>query len=123
MERARRARLAATLKMLQRSRLERDLARGRDGEESGDDAVLAPVKGPKIVMERPRPDPAAFDRALTKLAALDQRQGLLIELRFVAGLTDSDIAYLLALPERIVRREFAVARARLFRELSLSAER
>ena len=53
----------------------------------------------------------ARDEALQKLAALDPRQARVVELRFFAGLGDAEIADLLGINERTVRRDWDKARA------------
>jgi hypothetical protein len=53
----------------------------------------------------------ALDGALTELTALDPRQSRIVELRFFAGLSEEEIAALLDLSSRTVRREWRTARA------------
>jgi RNA polymerase sigma factor (TIGR02999 family) len=59
-----------------------------------------------------------LDDALTSLACLDERQGRLVELRFFAGLSVEETALVMGVSERTVKREWASARAWLFRELA-----
>jgi RNA polymerase sigma factor (TIGR02999 family) len=59
----------------------------------------------------------AVDRALTSLAALNERLGQLVELRFFAGLTEEETAEALGTSERTVRRDWRKARAFLFQAL------
>jgi len=56
----------------------------------------------------------ALDRALD---TLDPRQRQVVECRFFAGMEESEIATALGLSERTVRRDWAKARAWLYREL------
>jgi RNA polymerase sigma factor (TIGR02999 family) len=65
-----------------------------------------------------RTDVIALDEALTRLAAFDERKARLIELRFFAGLTAQESADLLGTSLRTANREWSLARAWLFRELS-----
>jgi RNA polymerase sigma factor (sigma-70 family) len=58
---------------------------------------------------------------LNKLAALDQQQGRLIELRFFGGLSIEDTAVVLGISPATVKREWATARAWLQRELKKDA--
>lgn len=62
-------------------------------------------------------DLLALDEALEKLARTDARQSELVELRFFAGLTVDEIASVLDIAPITVKREWALARAWLFREL------
>lgn len=58
-----------------------------------------------------------LDRALTRLAALDARQARVVELRFFAGLTVEQPAEVMAISEKTVKRDWAVARAWLEGEI------
>jgi RNA polymerase sigma factor (TIGR02999 family) len=60
----------------------------------------------------------ALDDALTTLAALDQRQSQIVELRFFGGLTEPQIARLLGISPRTVSSEWRLARSWLLRELN-----
>jgi DNA-directed RNA polymerase specialized sigma24 family protein len=62
-------------------------------------------------------DLLALDGALEKLAALDERQSRLVELRFFAGLTVDEAAAAMDIAPITVKRDWALARAWLFREL------
>jgi len=59
----------------------------------------------------------ALDAVLEKLAAVDERQSRLVELRFFAGLTVEETAAVLDVAPITVKRDWAYARAWLFREL------
>ena len=62
-------------------------------------------------------DVLALDVALERLARLDPRQSRLVELRFFAGLTVEETAATLGVAPITVKRDWALARAWLFREL------
>jgi RNA polymerase sigma factor (TIGR02999 family) len=62
-------------------------------------------------------DVLALDVALEKLARIDERQCRLVELRFFAGLTVEETAAALDVAPVTVKRDWALARAWLFREL------
>jgi RNA polymerase sigma factor (TIGR02999 family) len=57
------------------------------------------------------------DVALERLAAIDPRQERLVELRFFGGLTIEETAEVLGLSPSSVKREWALAKAWLYREL------
>jgi RNA polymerase sigma factor (TIGR02999 family) len=59
----------------------------------------------------------AVDRALTSLAALNERLSRLVELRFFAGLTEEETAEVMGTSQRTVRRDWRKARAFLFQAL------
>ena len=68
-------------------------------------------------MAPPDPDVLALDAALDKLSALDPRQGRLVELRFFGGLTVEEAAEVLEIAPITVKRDWALARTWLYREL------
>jgi RNA polymerase sigma-70 factor, ECF subfamily len=59
----------------------------------------------------------ALDEALSRLATWDDRQSRIVELRFFGGLTEEEIAHVLNLSARTVKREWAMARAWLQSQL------
>jgi RNA polymerase sigma-70 factor (ECF subfamily) len=59
-----------------------------------------------------------LDRALTRLEALDSYQARIVELRFFGGLTIEETASALGVSAATVKREWAVAKGWLFRELT-----
>jgi RNA polymerase sigma factor (TIGR02999 family) len=61
----------------------------------------------------------ALDRALTELTALDPRQGRLVELRYFGGLSLAETATLLDISPTTVKREWRIAKAWLYRRLSM----
>ncbi len=89
------------------------LAKKRGGSQqkiSLDDAVaFSPAQSEQFL---------AVDEALDRLSQLNPRQGRIVELRFFGGLTDEEVAEVLAISTRTVKRDWSVARAWLFRELN-----
>ena len=63
-------------------------------------------------------DVVALDDALTKLAALDERQSRIVEMRYFGGLSVEETAAVLDISVATVKREWASARAWMRRELS-----
>jgi len=63
-------------------------------------------------------DVYALDRALSRLEGLDPQQGRVVELRFVGGLTIEETVVVMGLSSATINREWAVARAWLYRELT-----
>lgn len=103
-----------------------DHARRRSAAKRGDgaphvdlDAVLADEDSPlPIPSEEPEIDFAAIDDALKKLEALDPQQGRLVELRFFGGLSIKETADIIGVSPATVKREWAIARAWLQREIT-----
>ena len=63
-------------------------------------------------------DLIGLDDSLTSLAKIDEQQSQIIELRFFGGLSIEETAQLIGISPRSVTRQWAIARAWLFRELS-----
>jgi RNA polymerase sigma factor (TIGR02999 family) len=60
----------------------------------------------------------SVDEAIRRLEERDERMATIVRLRFFAGLEMAEIASLLDVTDRTVRRDWAMARAWLFRDLS-----
>lgn len=60
----------------------------------------------------------ALDQALERLAALDERQSRIVELRYFAGATNEETAEALGISVATVKREWTIARAWLHKQLS-----
>lgn len=75
-----------------------------------DDAILpSPERGPELL---------ALDEALTQLASFDERQAKIVELRFFAGMSEEETGEVLGISARTVKRDWRIAKAWLFKELS-----
>jgi RNA polymerase sigma factor (TIGR02999 family) len=59
-----------------------------------------------------------LDEALTELTAIDPQQGRIVELRYFGGLTESEVASVLATSRSTVTREWHTARAWLYRRMT-----
>lgn len=62
-----------------------------------------------------------LDEALAKLTALDPQQGQVVELRFFGGLSVEETAEVLSISPATVKREWALAKAWLAREMRKSS--
>ena len=60
----------------------------------------------------------ALDEALTNLTAIDGRRSRVVELRFFGGLSNEEIAEVLKISPNTVTRDWNVAKAWLYREMS-----
>ena len=63
-------------------------------------------------------DILSLHQALERMSAFDARQGRVVELHFFGGLTFEEIALVLGISERTVKREWSMARAWLRTELA-----
>ena len=71
-----------------------------------------------IAMSQQQPaELLALDESLTRLAAVDWQQGRIVELRVFAGLTVEETAEILGVSPATVKRDWAVAKAWLLREI------
>jgi RNA polymerase sigma factor (TIGR02999 family) len=68
-------------------------------------------------------DVLEIDAALERLREWDPRQCKIVELRFFAGLTEEEVAEVLELSPRTVKRDWKVAKAWLHGELSRASAR
>jgi RNA polymerase sigma-70 factor, ECF subfamily len=74
-----------------------------------------------VVMAKERGgDLLAIDELLQRLAAIDPQQARIVELRFFAGLSVEETAHALSISDRTVKRDWAMAKAWLQRELQRS---
>ena len=96
-----------------------DHARRREAAKRGAGESMADVDELADVLASPVPDQqlVALDTALETLAALDERQAKVVELRFFGGLTVEETGEVLSLSPTTVKREWATARLWLFRAI------
>jgi RNA polymerase sigma factor (TIGR02999 family) len=98
-----------------------DHARGRLADKRGGGAQRITLGHADVAAPTARDDEVdllALHEALTRLAAMDPRQARVVELRYFGGLTIEETAAALDISVATVKREWAVARAWLRRELS-----
>jgi RNA polymerase sigma factor (TIGR02999 family) len=77
----------------------------------------APPEEVAIVSDDHTAEVVVLDKALVKLAALDPQQGRVVELRFFGGLSVEETAEVRSISPATVKREWAVAKAWLAREM------
>src|SRR5258708_4977324 len=68
-------------------------------------------------------DMIELDEALQKLEAIDKRKCSVVDMRFFGGLKENEIADVLGVTEKTVRRDWQFAKLWLYRELSQPARR
>ena len=104
--------MAAT--MMRRILVDHARAHARDKRGGGvvmtslDEDVAAPSRGIDVI---------ALDDALERLGRIDGQQARLVELRYFAGLTIEEAAEALGISAGTLKREWAIAKAWLYREL------
>jgi RNA polymerase sigma-70 factor, ECF subfamily len=95
-----------------------DHARHRKAAKRGGGATATDVEDwhaqfherPEVVLE--------VDKLLTRLNALDSRQAQVVEMRYFAGFSEGEIAEVLGISERTVKRDWKMAQAWMRKELS-----
>jgi RNA polymerase sigma-70 factor (ECF subfamily) len=103
-----------------------DEARGRLRDKRGGNVARVPVDEVAV----PQPDAAVdvvdvleLDRALVELERLDPEQAKIVEFRFFGGLTVEETAAVVGSSPATVKREWAIAKGWLHRELTRGTER
>lgn len=88
-----------------------DFARARRTERRGGDVEVVTLDtGLSAQLADPRSDVLRIDEALEVLAAAEPRLARVVELRWFAGFTEVQVAEILGLTERTVRRDWNKAR-------------
>jgi len=95
-----------------------DFARARKSQKRGGSAEHLPLDDDILVSRTPRVDLLALDEALTALAAVEQRQARVVELRFFGGLDVKETAAVLQISPETVHRDWRLAKEWLLHELS-----
>ena len=95
-----------------------DHARAQRAAKRGAGAVRIELGEELAVAQQRDLDLIALDDALERLAAMDERQSRIVELRFFAGLSVEDTADVMGISTATVKREWSSARAWLFREVA-----
>ena len=98
-----------------------DHARKRNAAKRGGDAIKVTLNEAVQPAAETNFDLIAVDEALTKLAALDEQQARVVELRFFGGLNVEETAEVLGISDRTVKRDWSVAKAWIRRELRVSS--
>ena len=95
-----------------------DHARARQRVKRGGVQQVVTLDEAMIAAPSQSIDVLALDEALTRLAALDERQARIVELRYFAGLSVEETAEVTGLSPATIKREWAMARAWLHAELT-----
>lgn len=92
-----------------RANLARKRGNGWDVVSLNDAILPSPERASEILQ---------LDEALGRLALLDKRQAKIVELRFFSGMSEEETGEALGISSRTVRRDWRIAKAWLFKELS-----
>ena len=98
-----------------------DYARAKCAEKRGGDRCVVTldevINVPPAWSTLPIEEVISLDSAIERLKAKDERQAIIVELRFFGGLSEEEIAETLGVSSRTVKRDWEAARAWLFGEL------
>jgi RNA polymerase sigma factor (TIGR02999 family) len=97
-----------------------DYARNRGAAKRGANCLTLALDEAVALPQKREVDLIALDDALKDLAALDPRQSQIVDLRFFGGLSIEDTSSVLGISPATVKREWAVARLWLQREMNRS---
>ena len=95
-----------------------DRARRRGVGKRGGDVLCVALDEAVVTAEARGIEILALDEALQRLAAIDRRKSLVVELRYFGGLDMEETAEALAVSVETVKRDWRMARAWLRSELS-----
>lgn len=95
-----------------------DAARARDADKRGAGVVHVTFDEAALLPEASDPMLLALNDALTAFAQVAPRQARVVELRYFGGLDEGEVAAVLEVSPRTVRRDWDIARAWLLRELT-----
>ena len=94
-----------------------DYARRRRAYKRGGLHERVPLQDRFVFSEEKSDELLALDEALGRLAHHDERQSRIVELKFFGGLSVEQIAEVLELSPRTIKREWVMARAWLHQEI------
>jgi RNA polymerase sigma factor (TIGR02999 family) len=96
-----------------------DYAVARKSQKRGGGKSHEPLEDDALIAVTERPDEfIALDEALQRLAAINERHARIVECRFFGGMSVEETADVLGTSPATVKRDWALARAWLNRELS-----
>jgi RNA polymerase sigma-70 factor (ECF subfamily) len=98
-----------------------DHARSRNAEKRGGAAQRLAIDDIQISADHAAGDVLQLNEALGRLEKLDKRKCNVVDMRFFGGLKESEIAAVLGVNEKTVRRDWQFAKVWLYRELSTEA--
>ncbi|HZU28192.1 MAG TPA: sigma-70 family RNA polymerase sigma factor [Bryobacteraceae bacterium] len=97
-----------------------DHARARIATKRGSGAAKVALTEAVVMCQEQPGQMVVLNEALEKLSALDEQQGRIVELRVFGGLGVEEIAAVLGISTSTVKRDWALAKAWLWREIGNS---
>jgi RNA polymerase sigma-70 factor (ECF subfamily) len=100
-----------------------DHARGRGFAKRGGNAVRVPLDDVLLAARARGIEVLALDEALESLSKVDARKGRVVELRYFGGLSVAETAEVLRISPETAKRDWKMAKAWLFGELTGEKDR
>ncbi len=97
-----------------------DHARTKHRAKRGGSNVRVSLTEAMAITKDPNLNLLEIDEALNRLAEIDEQQSKIVELRFFSGLSVEETAAALEISPATVKRDWSVAKAWLYREISRS---
>ena len=94
-----------------------DYARRRNAQKRGGSKSPISLDDREVAMKEKAAILVSLDEALDRLGDFDPRSAQVVEMRFFGGLSEQEIAEVTEVSVRTVRRDWAKARAWLYKEL------
>ncbi|HEX3280133.1 MAG TPA: sigma-70 family RNA polymerase sigma factor [Pyrinomonadaceae bacterium] len=95
-----------------------DHAREHKAEKRGGSAQRLSLADIDLLPQQSATDMLELNEAMQKLEAIDERKCRVVDMRFFGGLKEAEIAEVLGVTEKTVRRDWQFAKLWLYRELS-----
>jgi RNA polymerase sigma-70 factor, ECF subfamily len=95
-----------------------DHARAQTTDKRGNRPERVDISVADRLSKEKSQDIVVLDAALTKLAQINERQARIVELRYFGGFTTEQVAQILNVSQATVEREWRLARAWLFNEVT-----
>ena len=95
-----------------------DHARTKKRVKRGGSDIRVSLADANVAVKGQDLDVVALDEALNRLAQIDEQQSRVVELRYFSGLTVEETAEVMGISKATVKRDWSVAKAWLYRELS-----
>ena len=95
-----------------------DFARAKNSLKRGGERIQVTLDEKIETPSETVTDLVALDEALQNLAQMNERQSKIVELKYFGGLSEEEIGETLNVSYRTVRRDWNIAKAWLYRELS-----
>lgn len=94
-----------------------DWARKRRAIKRGGGQKVAVEEAMELAQQERSPDLVALDDALIELEKIDARKLRVVELKFFGGLTTEEVAEVMGISDRTVKRDWELAKAILYKTL------